>query len=117
MQNYGLLFIGLMLLVGVLANVWMHLDENGQREDTGARRVLLQQATLKHLDDIRQHHKSDCKADTSLWVAVSSAENRVDGMRAILEHNASAEVVIASIEAGTQLTGAYETAFFACRER
>ena len=115
----GLKWIAVDLLAGVLVLTFMYLFIQW-REMSEATRIQenqrnLRQATVDYLNDILPLHSRDCEADTIIWSAVSSARERVNGMFAVLDYDVSPEVIVASIEAGAQLTHAYDVAYWACK--
>ena len=117
----GLKWIGVALLTGILFFTFMFLFIQW-REMSEATRIQedqrsLRRATVNYLDGIVPSHSPDCKADTIIWSAISSARERVAGMSAVLKYDVSPELIVASIEAGAQLTHAYEVAYWACTDQ
>ena len=134
MTNNALYFIGAVLLVGIIVQGIIEFGERFERNDAQASaeaereqrnsiqakaerdRTASRDATVRHLEAIRPTHPADCKANTTLWTSTGAALNRVQGMLKVLAHDASPEVVVASIEAGAQLEQAYQIAHYACKE-
>ena len=134
MTNNGLYFIGAVLLIGVVVYGVIQFGERLDRNDAIAQaeadreqrnniqvkaeqdRTTARDATVRHLRGIAPFHPADCKTNTTLWTTMGSARNRVNGMLQVLEHDASPEVLVASIEAGAVLEQAYQVAHYACKD-
>ena len=96
----GLKWIAAALLAGVLVLAFTQWREMSEATRIQENQGNLRRTTVDYLNDIRSLHNSDCKADTAFWTAIDSARKRV-----------------ASVEAGAQLTHAYEIAYWACRDQ
>ena len=113
----GLKWIAVVLLAGVLVLGFMQWREMREATRIQENQRNLRETTADYLRDIHPRHSADCKADTALWTAIESAKKRLRGMIAVLNYDVSPEVIVASVEAGAQLSHAYEIAYWACRDR